>query len=291
MPSDATVAIRGLGLSFYDVMLSLTVGRGGTFTTENGSLRYVASGREPKIVAGSRSGLPIPARGRNQKRPDHTHKPRILTSEAVSEARRRRIEAGGTGRLRFAEDVLPLLLDEVRHVYRATHEGNGGGELPPLDLRALARPFLGRSFGSPVEFRTHLLQLMRADLGQAELGNADGPLKAALDVLRDIRNVVREAVDFGGLLPDSYRGEFQRDFLPVNSLLSAGPPAERVEQLVALIEAGRVEVVGPATEFVPDEGCGRFRVGSPQVAAPNGSRMSWSTPASPRPICTGTPLR
>lgn len=263
----STVAIRGLGLSFYDVMLSLTIGRGGSFEQDaDGDLRYLASGLEPKIVTGSRSGLPIPARGRNQKNPNYSHKPRFLTSASVVEARKRRVEAGGSGRLRFDEDVLPLLMQEVEAV-RAESQARAGGEpLPPLDLHALARPFRGLEFAGPAEFRTKLLEIMREDLDAAQLGNSDGPLKSALDVLRDIRNVVREAVDYGGLQPDSYVAEFQQKFLPVNSLLSAGPPIERVEQLVALIEAGVVEVAGPATEFTADEAAGRFRISSPQVA-------------------------
>ncbi|GAA1946198.1 FAD/NAD(P)-binding protein [Streptomyces durmitorensis] len=264
----STVGIRGMGLSFYDVMLSLTVGRGGGFSrTRDGRLRYVPSGLEPKIVTGSRSGLPIPARGRNQKLPDHTFTPRHLTKEAVAAARERRYAATGTDRLRFNEDVLPLLLKDLDDVYRAAHTASGSTEpLPPLDLWALARPFRDARFDSPAAFRDRLLDVIREDLAQAALGNVEGPLKAALDVLRDIRNVVREAVDFGGLHPDSHTDEFQRDFVPVNALLSAGPPIERVEQLVALIESGVVEVAGPATRFTADEAGGRFRIGSPQVA-------------------------
>ncbi|AJT63010.1 hypothetical protein T261_1324 [Streptomyces lydicus] len=265
---DSTVGIRGMGLSFYDVMLSLTVGRGGTFDHDNeGRLRYIPSGHEPRIVAGSRSGLPIPARGRNQKRPDHTYRPRFLTKEAVAAARERRHRTTGTDRLRFNEDVLPLLLRELDDVYRSTHAASGStAPLPPLDLHALARPFADARFDSPEAFRTRLLEIMREDLAQAALGNVDGPLKAALDILRDIRNVVREAVDFGGLHPDSHAQEFQREFLPVNALLSAGPPAERVEQLVALVESGLVDVAGPATRFTADEDRGAFLVDSPQVA-------------------------
>ncbi|MCQ0000586.1 FAD/NAD(P)-binding protein [Streptomyces sudanensis] len=88
IPAGSAVGIRGIGLSFYDVMLSLTVGRGGEFRTrEDGSLEYRASGREPRIVAGSRSGLPIPARGRNQKEPSFSHKALFLTRDALLAAR------------------------------------------------------------------------------------------------------------------------------------------------------------------------------------------------------------
>ncbi|WP_306323850.1 MULTISPECIES: FAD/NAD(P)-binding protein [unclassified Streptomyces] len=297
IPPGSAVGVRGLGLSFYDVMLSLTVGRGGTFRTENGELVYAPSGREPEIVAGSRSGLPIPARGRNQKEPTYSHRSLFLTREALTAARAARAAGGGTGQLDFAEDVLPLLLREVEHVYYVTHvrtaqgaaaaeefarshadavrrgddrgpllDAAGLGHVPPIDLNALARPFADEEFDSPEAFRARLLDVMAEDLAQAALGTLDGPLKSALDVLRDIRNVVREAVDHGGLLPASHTGFFDRRFLPVNALLSAGPPMVRVEQLRALVRQGVVTVVGPGTAFTSDARSGGYRVASAQVA-------------------------
>ncbi|RPF43934.1 putative NAD(P)/FAD-binding protein YdhS [Streptomyces sp. Ag109_G2-6] len=297
IPPGTAVGIRGLGLSFYDVMLSLTVGRGGAFEPDGrGGLRYLPSGREPRIVAGSRSGLPIPARGRNEKPADHTHRPLFLTPAALAAARTRRAAATGDDRLDFNRDVLPLLLQEVHHVYwtarvrarsgaaaaarfagrhaAALHAGRdprpvlaeaGLAGLAPLDLNALARPFDGERFEGPEAFRERLLQVVEADLAEAALGNASGPLKAALDVLRDVRGVLRQAVDHGGLLPRSHAEDFHGRFLPVNSLLSAGPPASRVRQLAALVRRGIVEIAGPATEFAGDERSGRFTVSSPSV--------------------------
>jgi uncharacterized NAD(P)/FAD-binding protein YdhS len=296
IPAGSTVAIRGLGLSFYDVMLSLTVGRGGEFkAAADGTYVYVPSGREPHIVAGSRSSLPIPARGINQKSADHSHKPRFLTSAALTAARTARAATTGSAQLDFDSDVLPLLLDEIAYVYyTVAHRARHGAEdarferaladvlhrgqdpapllaaaalddLPAIDLHALARPFGDTRFTGPEDFRTVLLGVMRSDLDQARLGNAHGPLKAALDVLRDIRNTVREAVDFGGLLPQSHTEAFDRVFLPMNALLSAGPPLERVEQLYALITQGFVDIAGPGTRFTPDEYTGTFAVSSAQV--------------------------
>ncbi|MGW1976896.1 FAD/NAD(P)-binding protein [Streptomyces sp. NPDC001889] len=298
VPPGAPIAVRGLGLSFYDVLLTLTVGRGGRFVrAPGGTLRYEPGGREPRILAGSRGGLPIPARGRNEKSPGHRHRALFLTPSALAAARARRATAtGGDSRLDFAEDVLPLLLKEVEHVYwtahvrsrsgarraasfavrhaAALHEGRdaaalrareGLGDIPPLDLAALARPFADEDFSGPGEFRDRVLRAVDQDLAEAALGNVGGPLKAALDVLRDIRSTLRDAVDHGGLLPRSHRDDFVRGFLPLNSLLSAGPPAERVEQLRALIHRGLVEIVGPQTVFRADEERGRFTVSSPRV--------------------------
>ncbi|MFI1767645.1 FAD/NAD(P)-binding protein [Streptomyces sp. NPDC020800] len=293
----APVAVRGLGLTFYDVLLSLTLGRGGAFVRDgDGTLRYVPCGLEPRIVAGSRSGLPIPARGRNQKAPGHVHPARFLTQEAVAAARARRREATGSPLLDFAEDLLPLLRKEVEHVYWTTQVRARSGaaaaqdfarqhaeklhadddttvllkeagleHLPPLDLRALARPFAGETFSGQAAWTERLLQVMREDLAEAARGTLDGPLKAALDALRDLRGIVRSAIDYGGLLPHSHRDAFLRDYAPVNALLSAGPPMIRSEQLMALMEQGVVEIVGPDTRFGADAARGRFVVESPQV--------------------------
>ncbi|HVQ90975.1 MAG TPA: FAD/NAD(P)-binding protein [Mycobacteriales bacterium] len=294
-PGEA-VGVLGLGLSFCDIMLSLTVGRGGRFVAAGDGLRYQPSGAEPVLVAGSRSGLPIPARGRNQKAPGDVHRPLFLTGAALERARDRR-RAAGSGQLWFDRDVLPLLLLEVEHVFYRTHvrlrsgqpaaagfelahaEAAGRGPqarravlrefgldgLRPPDLTELARPFRGQEFASPAAFREHLLRRLRLDLAAAELGNVDGPLKAALDVLRDIRDAVREAVDFGGLRPVSFQTEFLGRYVSVNSLLSAGPPIERVRQLVALLECGLLEIVGPDTRFEPEPATGRFVLTSAQV--------------------------
>jgi uncharacterized NAD(P)/FAD-binding protein YdhS len=67
IPDGATVGVIGLGLSFYDTLAALTVGRGGQFhKNPDGSLYYSPSGAEPRIVAGSRSGVLMLARGANQ---------------------------------------------------------------------------------------------------------------------------------------------------------------------------------------------------------------------------------
>ena len=62
------VAVRGLGLNFFDSLALLTEGRGGTF---NGvPVRPGATCRpaqEPVLYAGSRRGVPYHARGENQK--------------------------------------------------------------------------------------------------------------------------------------------------------------------------------------------------------------------------------
>ncbi len=307
------VGVIGLGLSFYDVMVALTTGRGGHFEpAPDGTLRYVPSGDEPLLVAGSRSGMPFPARGRNQKPGDHTYRPRVFTTRRIQELRSR-------GRLDFRADVLPLLLAEMEAVYYATEvrrrygpdvgerflrqatdhwtgrgtspkredlrtgpneqpsvtlpdtglrrlaEHYGLTELSPLDIQALTRPFADRTYPDPERFQTELLALIDTDLTQAELGNAEGPLKAACDVLRDTRGVLRAAVDFCGLTPRSHRDDFLAWFTPLSSFLAAGPPLVRLQQTKALLQSGVLRVAGPSVNFAAEPEASRFIASSPQV--------------------------
>ena len=88
-PGDE-VALRGMGLNFFDYMALLTTGRGGRFArADNGSLAYHPSGREPVLIAGSRRGVPYTARGENQKGAFGRHEPLFLTPWVVRTLRRR----------------------------------------------------------------------------------------------------------------------------------------------------------------------------------------------------------
>lgn len=286
---DWTVGILGLGLSYYDVITALTVGRGGEFTEVDGELRYRPCGREPRLVAGSRSGVPMLARGDNQKAPGFRYRPALFTHDRIGALRAR-------GRLDFDRDVAPWLLAEVRLVYYGTElrarfgadaeelfrtEAStasgvpdierlarrfGVGDLPPLRLDALARPFSGRCFAGRAEFDAALCALLRADIAEARRGNVAGPLKAALDTIRDTRAVLRRAIDFAGLTPASHRHDFLARFVPIASALSAGPPRLRVRQTLALIESGVLRLIGPDARFTVDRQANRFRVSSARVA-------------------------
>lgn len=292
IPAGASVGVIGMGLTFYDVLAELTLGRGGTFTEGGDGLRYLPSGKEPRIHAGSRGGVPLLTRGVNQKEPGHRYRPVLFTPERMGRLRAEQAP------LDFERSVLPWLLAEVNTVLLATRIRQVHGpdaarefteraeealalapELPVLQrlaagyrvdplpltgLDALARPFGERRFGSPAEFHKALTEWLRADLGDARLGNADGPMKAAADVLRDVRQTIRGVVDFGGLTPDSHRW-FLAVFGPVASLVSTGPPPLRSEQFLALLAAGVLEPVGPGARFGTDPVEGRFTVESDRV--------------------------
>ncbi|MFG2139940.1 FAD/NAD(P)-binding protein [Streptomyces sp. NPDC048650] len=283
-PGEA-VLLRGLGLSFFDYTALFTVGRGGSFERTGRGLVYHPSGREPRLYAGSRRGVPYQARGDNEKGAHGRHHPRLLTTDVI-ELLRKHTEQGD--RVGFGTDLWPLIATEVESVYYGTWlaaRGRGAERADfverylaaegaadrrrlldscavPVaerwDWERIATPYGGRAFAGREEFRGWLLEYLRRDAEEARAGNVGGPRKAALDVLRDLRNEIRLVVDHGGLDGASYRDELQGWYTPLNAFLSIGPPTSRIEEMAALVEAGVLDVLGPGIEVRPDAARGVF---------------------------------
>ncbi|MHA5054240.1 FAD/NAD(P)-binding protein [Streptomyces sp. SD15] len=273
------VLLRGLGLNFFDHMALLTTGRGGHFTRTADGLRYLPSGNEPRLYAGSRRGIPYQARGDNAKGPYGRHTPLTLTDEVISRFRKRADSGDAPD---FLREIWPLVAKEVETVYyegllgrarggpafrdrflavphRSPQEADVLDEfgIAPADRWSwdrLSRPYAGHTFTDPDAWRGWLLAHLREDAEHAALGNVEGPLKAALDVLRDLRNELRRIVDHGGLTGTSRREHLDRWYTPLNAFLSIGPPRRRVEEMTALIEAGVLDVLGPGLEVRPEDG-------------------------------------
>ncbi|MBD0736476.1 FAD/NAD(P)-binding protein [Streptomyces sp. CBMA29] len=290
-----TVLLRGLGLNFFDHMTLLTAGRGGTFRREGDRLVYLPSGREPSLYATSRRGVPYHARGENQKGAYGRYHPRLLTPAYIAASRDR--ATGGPG-LHFRTHLWPLISKEVQSVYyqallHAQDRAAEGAELGARFLETagareetelldkygvepeerwswerLLTPYLGRRFADREEFRGWLLGYLARDVREARAGNVSGPLKAALDVLRDLRNEVRLAVDHGGLDGTSHRDELEGWYTPMNAFLSIGPPASRIEEMIALVEARVLVVTGPGTEVRLDPARPAFVASSHVVPGP-----------------------
>ncbi len=156
----------------------------------------------------------------------------------------------------------PLAIEESdaqRHRARQVRHRSRTG----WDWRKIAAPFADDDLSSTQRFRSWLRSYLDLEVHEAGKGNVTGPRKAALDVLRDLRNEIRLLVDHGGLSGDSYRDELQRWYMPLNAHLSIGPPAERIEQFGALMDAGVLEVLGPDLRVECSDG--RF-VASPEPA-------------------------
>ena len=283
------VALRGLGLNFFDYLALLTEGRGGHYERTDDGLVYRPSGREPVLYAGSRRGVPHHARGENEKGPVGRHQPVFLTPSVIARLRR-------SGQVRFMRDVWPLIDREVRAVYyaallagrlrpeqverfRAEHvellragrddsallARHGVGDHERWSWQRIARPHGETAFTDQADYHRWLLGYLRSDAREARRGNVSSPLKAALDTLRDLRNEIRLIVDHGGITGSSYRDELARWYTPFNAFLSIGPPLRRIEEMTALIEAGVLHVLGPGVRVALGE---VFLVDASTVPAP-----------------------
>ncbi|HEU4374767.1 MAG TPA: FAD/NAD(P)-binding protein, partial [Telluria sp.] len=278
-----TIAIEGMGLTSFDLIAQLTQGRGGKFEPcgkmePAGRLRYRPSGHEPKILLYSRSGLPLTARAVNQKGVFGQYKPKFLTFARLDALRR---EAGG-GQLDFQKQVIPLLWCDMQFAYYFSYLHHQRDKIAALMFsnefmacdsdparqalidRHIARkdqlswdklvdPVPPLALKSRRQFDDWLRGHMWRDVEHAMRGNLDSPLKSACDVLRDVRDVVRGAIDFGGLYEHSHRWVLS-EFLPIMNRLAVGPPKERIAQLLALMDGGTVRAdFGPGANCTLDE--------------------------------------
>lgn len=118
VPADETVLVAGLGANFFDVVALLTEGRGGRFTPAGDGdrparLRYLPSGREPRLVAGSRRGLPYRAKADYPDGFPPRYEPALATPAWFAE------RAAGRGQ-DFRRDVWPQLAREFAWAHLST---------------------------------------------------------------------------------------------------------------------------------------------------------------------------
>lgn len=201
--------------------------------------------------------------------------------------------------LDFQRHLFPLLVLELAYVYYRTAAGGSGDpferaarpgwtaflaqspDAPPFvdDLldplhRVAARQALPRfcwrtafnplppdRAASPDEWRRSLLAYLRADIAAAERGNLADPFKSACDgVWRDLRFVLSQVVDFGGLTAAS-----QADFMRVQwrhyCRMSNGAGVDAMRKILSLSDEGIVDIsVGPDPRIEAETASELFRI-------------------------------
>ncbi|WP_144932117.1 FAD/NAD(P)-binding protein [Kocuria marina] len=308
LPHGETVLVRGMGLNFCDALAQLTEGRGGRFTTDLDNperLVYHPSGREPKIVAGSRRGTPYRAKPRLRGYYAASLQTRFFTVDAV-----RHLAASSPGELSFDRQLGPLIrkdavwnyyvvlartapdaflgdprafLDRLDEILTDRTDVNWARKsdalisdsvVPGRQLQQarLARPFEDVSFASHDEYAAAVVHYLDRDV-HGSLQGEDDPVKMAIASLNAARSVLKCVLAEIGISDSSWVHELQREFEPFVEGLASGPPVLRIQQLAALTRAGIVRFLGPEPRFVVDRSEGYFVAASPWVeAAPVRSR-------------------
>ena len=277
LPEGETVLVRGMGLNFFDVLVELTQGRGGRFADAGaGRLAYVPSGREPRIIAASRRGVPYRGKADLGAYYAPSIQLRWFTRAAALAPRRAGIEPS------FDQDLWPLLhrdalwayystlvrvepdsvdpgfLDKLaaalavegpsweRSASQAVHDGVAPARR--LDLRALAAPLAGWHARDRAELDARVLTHLDEDAAGSARGE-DDPVKMAIAALHRGRAVLKEAVADGGITEESWAAGLRGWFEGLVEGLASGPPSLRIRQLAALMRAGIVGTVGPEPRF------------------------------------------
>lgn len=124
----------------------------------------------------------------------------------------------------------------------ATAKAFGLDDIPAFDIDLIRNP--ARDLDAAVDYATWFKTYLRADIADARLGNKHAPFAGTFDIMRDIRDRIRYVIEHEYFDADEYE-KFLRQFKPFDVSVSVGPPLERIEQLLALIEAGIFEVTAP----------------------------------------------
>ncbi len=298
--SGTKIGIEGFGLSAIDVLTELTVGRGGRYVLpeQGGRRTYLPSGREPSIYMFSRSGAPycaLPVSTGNA--PRVTRQAEFFTVEQIDALRQVRQCRTGDARLDLFTDVLPLLWDEMKLVFYESSARLSAGEKSARALRnRLVQSWhsgdyeaellrAARDYGEfdpesfvlrPVPptmpdsdtYQHRIRALLEDELVEAGKGENASARKCALELFRVLRNTLRYAVDFEGLIPAA-RVDFRRRMASAINRVIVGPPAARCEELLALLDAGILHIpFGPAPSL-ETPGDGKIEVRSTAFAVPH----------------------
>jgi hypothetical protein len=277
IPAGEPVLVRGFGLAFVDLMVLLGEGRGGRFVDDG--TRYLPSGAEPVIWVGSRRGVPYHAK-LGYRRPTGPVATRSLTTALIR---------SGSGVLDFRTVLLPLIARDLTHAhYRelfAAHpeRTRGGwasfesaldaGDLSGVpaavpdpadrfDLGLIDRPFDGAVFRDRTAWEDVLADHVRADL-RRRADPAHSADSAVFDMLLAVYGMLVEALLRGRISAQDRVEHVEGSFLGLFSFLASGPPPRRLQQLLALHEAGVVRFLGPDIDI--DLCDGSFVASSPAV--------------------------
>lgn len=257
------VGLLGMGLTFIDVALELTEGRGGRFD-EKGV--YHPSGREPILYPFSRNNFPILARGPvfgSNKRRLHFFNERWL-AEMKAIRNRRPID--------FITEILPYIEKEVQFAYYSTLLETR--DEPTIDVHIRRLPQEDVFNLTKLLFPVHpgkdsqqavMIACISNNIREAEQGELRSPVMAAASVWREISPIIGALYENKGFTGLSQKS-LDEEFLGAFCRTSFGPPAENMKKIRSLSEAGIIRFkFGSQVHVAYDEANRRFDLESKEV--------------------------
>lgn len=254
-----TLILRGLGLNFFDYVGLFSEGRGGYFEEAPTGLKYHPSGKEPRLIVGSRSGLPYHARAVNQKHLGETKEPVFLTTERLKKFKKADPDNGAVFfdlmkkevELSYYQQLIEeLALPIKKAAFTAAFMKDHAQAL--LDYRIpenyywdwgkAADPASGIAAEN---FEKFLENYIEKDILEARKGNLTGPFSTAVDTMKDLRDPVRYMLDNELFTSKDYIEKMWGEFVDINEFLTIGPPIKRLQQLLAMYRAGLVKFLAP----------------------------------------------
>lgn len=268
IPAGASVAVSGLGATFFDFIGTFFEGRGGRFERDaEGTLIYHPSGREPRIFAGSRSGLPH--RSQRLNGPDQYAAPSIplfapeATAALIEEHRNRHD-------LTFVDDLWPAFLVQAGMVFRTRAEHLGLDV--DFDWERLVDPTLGRDFANADEWNAFIEEHFIREFISLSAPDAS-PWTGVHQLAGHLRALTERARIAGVFTSEAEQRYIERDLLPAANILASGPPSFRFERLAALRRQGFVQLIGPELRVrAEDDG---YTAWSPRVAGSEVHAQYW----------------
>ncbi|GAY08552.1 FAD/NAD(P)-binding domain-containing protein [Pseudonocardia sp. N23] len=282
-----TVLVRGLGLAFVDLVVLLFEGRGGRFVPAADSsdqLRYIPSGDEPVLVAGSPRGSIYHSKTHYQLRGGRPPLPRHFGPADIAPlVAGGPVDMGATLWPLMAKEIawgwyhelvaghpdrVTLDLDEFAARFAALRWGTAEMDafladaapdpLDRLDLDALDRPLAGLAAPDLDALQPLVVDRIAEDLRQ-HVDPRHTPHLGAFVAMLSVYGEVTQLQGEGGLTAASRARDvpWWQSFF---NAVASGPPGFRVRQILALADAGLVRFLGPGM-WVSVEG-GVLRAGS-----------------------------
>ncbi|GAA3788079.1 FAD/NAD(P)-binding protein [Sphaerisporangium flaviroseum] len=282
------VLMRGMGAAFIDLMVLLTEGRGGEYhEREDGRLRYVPSGKEPRLHVGSRRGVPYRSKMSYRLVGDPPPLPRFFSAPEVD------ARFAGRDRIDFWTDLWPLMAKEIAYGYyhelftahpdrvtipweefaaaytdldwdgepmRALIEAAVPAEADRWDIAALDKPLRGLGFPGSDELQEHVRDHIRADIDRRSDIRYSADLGAFLAML-SVYGQMPLLSSVAKLPARSRVADVNGWWQGFYEYFGSGSPGERTRQLLALAEAGIVRFVGSDMWVEADEEKGVYRAG------------------------------